>query len=121
MALKIDESCTDYFAEVVKFAAEVDAVGELLSALTRLSDYAKGNEEIETQCVIYRDFAPYSFAFLMKRREVASDDPEYKPWFNGGLIYSGPGLPSDGCGPSFTVSLDDDAASGRTHKWSTHT
>ena len=55
--------------------------------------------------------------------EVAEDreDPTYEPWFNGGLIYSGPGNGSDGSGPSFTVSLDPDAASGSKHMWSVHT
>jgi hypothetical protein len=45
----------------------------------------------------------------------------WKPGLVGGLIYSGPGVPSDGSAPSFSVSLNPDAASGREHTWSIHT
>jgi hypothetical protein len=45
----------------------------------------------------------------------------WKPGLVGGLIYSGPGAPSDGSAPSFSVSLNPDAATGRKHMWSIHT
>jgi hypothetical protein len=45
----------------------------------------------------------------------------WKPGLVGGLIYSGPGAPSDGSAPSFSVSLNPDAATGQKHTWSIHT
>ena len=45
----------------------------------------------------------------------------WKTGLVGGLIYSGPGAPSDGSAPSFSVSLNPDAAAGRKHMWSIHT
>ena len=70
-----------------------------------------GNLPVE--CRIFSDFAPHSLTFVLVRNgEVI---------LNGGIIYSGPGLPSNGGAPSFTVSLDDDAAYGRKHMWSIHT
>jgi hypothetical protein len=50
---------------------------------------------------------------------IASDG--WKPGLVGGLIYSGPGAPSDGSAPSFSVSLNPDPATGRKHIWSIHT
>lgn len=79
-----------------------------------------------TFCWLFEDFAPYSFTFLMHRRSAPTEP--YKAWFNGGLIYSGPGLGSDrkqvvskGGAPSFAVSLDPVCVSGREHRWSVHT
>lgn len=56
-----------------------------------------------TRCTLFRDFAPYSFEFLMERSENGRD---YERWFNGGLIYQGPDVPADGSAPSLTVSID---------------
>jgi len=50
-----------------------------------------------------------------------SSSDGWKPGLVGGLIYSGPCAPSDGSAPSFSVSLNPDAATGRKHMWSIHT
>jgi hypothetical protein len=64
-----------------------------------------------TRCKLYRDFAPYSFNFVIEIRE----GQQWKRWFNGGLIYSGPDSPVNGSFPTLTVSIDP------YNGWSTHT
>lgn len=101
--------------EVKKAAKEMgpDAEKSLNDCLTRMGDYKLWGKLL-TKCHIYDDFAPYSFRFVL-------DDEKDDQIMNGGIIYSGPGLPSNGGAPSFTVSLDDDAAGGKRHMWSVHT
>ena len=44
--------------------------------------------------------------------------PDGSRWFNGGLIYSGPGQPLDGSAPALTVGIGIDSS---VHNWSVHT
>lgn len=102
--------CPEYLAEVRAWADANGCSAELEAQLGYLRDYAEG-----CVCELHKDFAPHSFEFLMRH-------PNHEVWFNGGLIYSGPGCPSDGSFPSLTVSID--SLNGRTdieHKWSVHT
>ena len=92
---------------VLKFAASVGAVDKLIERLEYLATYGEG----DNICHLHRDFAPNSFEFLMHR-------PDGSRWFNGGLIYRGPGAPGDGSNPSLTVSL---CQSKELHSWGVHT
>ena len=136
-----------HFLKVLKFAEEVGAIGELLKQLDRLATYACHDDEEHTLCVLYAD-RPYSFSFGMfikaddflkdrmwpterqfrewcEEKKIMNyrwhEGVPYVFWFNGGLIYSGPGHPLDGSGPAFTVSLDEEVAAGKRHTWSVHT
>jgi hypothetical protein len=91
-----------------------DAEESLKDQLDYLDNYMLHGEH-PTTCRVFSDFAPHSLYF-----ELVMTDSESRI-FNGGIIYSGPGLPSNGSAPSFTVSLDDDAAAGKKHMWSIHT
>lgn len=91
-----------------------EAEESLQACLDRLDNYKVWGEH-ETVCEVYSDFAPNSLLFDLTVKDGGDRV------FNGGIIYSGPGLPSNGGAPSFTVSLDDDAARGRKHMWSIHT
>lgn len=104
--LKIE--CADYLAEVETWAKENGCIDKLESRLDYLRNY--GGAPDFTECYLYKDFAPHSFEFVIER--------EGKRWFNGGLIYSGPGQPLDGSFPALTVDL---GPSGREHDWSIHT
>ncbi len=108
----VQDNDKEYFSKVKQFAEGVGA-SSLHEELSYLSNYGQG----DYLCFIIKDFSPYSFAFTMFRQQKEV----YVRSFNGGLIYSGPGIPSNGSFPSFTVSLDEDAASGKRHMWSVHT
>lgn len=97
----------EHLLEVLKFAAEHDCSDKLAARLDYLATYGTGTNT----CELYRDWAPHSFAILMKR-------PDGSTWFNGGLIYSGPGQPLDGSAPALTVGIDIDSS---VHGWSVHT
>lgn len=96
-----------HFLGVMRFALEVGAVDKLLDKLEYLHEYADGTNT----CELHPDWAPHSFAFVMKR-------PDGSTWFSGGLIYHGPGQPGDGSAPALTVSL---AADKELHSWGIHT
>lgn len=96
----------EHLLNVFEFAAENNCAAKLNAQLRYLAEYGDGNNI----CHLYRDHAPLSFEFLMLR-------PDGTRWFNGGLIYSGPGQPLNGSGPAFTVSLTNEPG----HSWSVHT
>lgn len=98
----------EYFTQVLEFALANGCAKRLLERLTYLADY--GGNPTFTTCTLQRDFAPYSFGFLIEK--------DGKPWFNGGLIYSGPDQPLNGGAPAFTVGIGIDSS---THGWSIHT
>lgn len=104
MTLKIEDP--EHMAKVIEFAVANKCAHKLLERLDYLSNYS----DEATTCHLYSDHAPNSFAFAMKRH-----DSQF--WFNGGLIYSGPGQPLDGSGPAFTVSIGTEPG----HSWSMHT
>jgi hypothetical protein len=70
--------------------------------LEKQLDYLATYGDEGCQCTLAKDFAPYSFDFALYK---PGPKEERKFWFNGGLIYQGPGLPADGSFPSLTVSL----------------
>ncbi len=97
----------DHFIEAIKFAVANGCVDKLLERIDYLTDYAGG----DNTCCLHKDFAPLSFEFLMLK-------PDGTRWFNGGLIYSGPGQPLDGSAPALTVGIGVDSSQ---HGWSIHT
>lgn len=105
MALKIEDP--EHFAEVLQFALATKSTEKLMERLDYLAHYS----DPSTTCHLYRDSAPNSFGFAMKRHGSQF-------WFNGGLIYSGPGQPLNGSGPAFTVGIGVDNS---VHGWSIHT
>ena len=140
--LEIYEDHKKYYSEVVEFATKVGALEELNKSLEWMRTYACRGEndviyETRSKFVLYKDVAPNSVQVrvykrknnakvdgppeITGRRAIEIPEPEYEFWYNGGLIYSGPGLPADGSFPSLSVSLDPDANSGKRHMWSVHT
>lgn len=113
--LNVHESCEERLAEVRAFA---DGLGpqwrkQLEEQLEYLGTFAEHGDEGKTRCDLFTDFAPYSFYFLMQKRQ---EDGTYKTWFNGGLIFHGPhDNGGDGGAPTFSVNL------GGSHGWSVHT
>ena len=105
MTLKIEDP--DHFAEIVEFAVANKCFEKLMERLDYLGHYS----DQATTCHLYRDSAPRSFAFVMRGHGG-------QPWFNGGLIYSGPGQALNGSGPAFTVGIGIDSS---VHGWSVHT
>ena len=103
--IKFDSA--DHVAKVLEFAINNGCADKLCERLRYLAEYAGG----DNTCELHPDWAPNSFAFVMNR-------PDGTRWFNGGLIYSGPGQPLDGSGPAFTVGIGID---GSKHGWSVHT
>ena len=109
----------DYFADVQKFAKKVNKYEQLWEKLNYLDGYAcqisdKIKDNRLTRCRLFRDFAPYSFYFVMERLDVKTG--EYKTWFNGGLIFHGThDGGGDGSAPTFSVCLTP------TDGWSIHT
>jgi len=99
-----------YHQKVLDFAASIGLSENLEKSLSYLANYAGGEN---TRCVLYRDWAPYSYEFVMERRD---DTGIYRRWFNGGLIYHGS---HDGHGsgsaPTFSCTLTP------TSGWSIHT
>ena len=97
----------EHLAAVKAFAESVGALPQLEDKLDYLANYGDG----DMTCELHADWAPHSFAFAMTR-------PDGSRWFNGGLIYSGPGQPLDGSFPALTVGIGVDSSK---HSWSVHT
>jgi hypothetical protein len=107
-----------HFAQTVQFAANVGALDSLVNAI---KDLDRWFDESDIEAVVYPDTMSDpedpNFRFSLycnqaKGRVIL---------LHGGIIYSGPGRPSDGSAPSFTVSLDPAAMAGSKHQWSVHT
>lgn len=109
-----------YYDAVLAFARSVGAEKLLKAPLDYLATYACDGDREKTRCRLAKDFADHSFRFVMEKRDPDAPDG-YVPWFNGGLVYSGPGQPLNGSFPALVVSLNPDEATGRTHMWSVHT
>lgn len=96
------------------------AVQALQKSLDYLDQYAQGR----ANCEVYPDWAPHSFTLLMVGAQ-SQPDGRRDVWWNGGLIYSGPGLGgspeqlSNGTFPSLTVDIDP--APRGEHAWRVHT
>jgi Domain of unknown function (DUF4120) len=109
-----------HFDDVVAFAKQVglyerhddNGNSTLKSRLDYLEKYG-GTDNDRTRVRLFRDFAPYSFAFLIERKD---DRDEWRTLFNGGLLYHGPhdGHGSGGA-PTLAVTLTP------TTGWAIHT
>lgn len=96
-----------YLDKVYTFADESGQLDQLKERLKYLGEYAD-----ETRCVLQRDFAPMSFAFVMQKKK----DGEWAPWFNGGLIHHGKhDNGGDGGAPTYSVNLNS------SDGWMVHT
>lgn len=110
----------EYFHKIYRSVAKQrpDLLPKLKQRLQYLRTYANGPgctyEGGHTRCVLYPDFAPLSFAFVMQKRQSAHTPWEY--WFNGGLIYHGNPVPICGAEPNFTVRIG-----GENDDWGVHT
>lgn len=95
----------EHYEKVLAFADSVGKRAQLDDRLAFLDGYAQGR----AKCILYADFAPYSFEFVLLDAKTGAK------WFNGGLLYFGPG--DDGSGdPQFSVRLDS-----RESGWEIHT
>lgn len=120
----IDEKTQELLTKAKAFAVSIDEKS-LDEMLDYLDGYAEHGDRGRTKCLLYGDFAPFSFGFTMFLREDAGDasrpdqgvGPGYRRWFNGGLIYFGPG--ESGVGdPQFSVDLGGNTSK---HRWTVHT
>ena len=105
----------EHLEKVREFARSIGAEAELQKQLDLLAGF--GGDAAKVRWHLYADFAPHSFFWRMEHSSIDG----WKPGLVGGLIYSGPGVPSDGSAPSFSVSLNPDAATGLKHMRSIHT
>ncbi len=105
---------TNGYLDEVKASEQAKAItGD--NALTHVLAYLDGYaSHRRTRCLLFKDWAPLSFGFLMQVWHEPSQ--EFVAWFHGGVIYHGPvdGYGS-GAAPSFSVTL------APTHGWSVHT
>lgn len=105
----------EHYDKVKAFAESIGAMDELQKQLDYLGGYACHDSPTDTKCNLFSDFARGSFAFTMEKHVA---DGSYKYWFNGGLIYRGPGQPHDGSAPALTVDL---SPAKSLHSWGVHT
>lgn len=104
-----------HFEEVLAFADKIGLRKQLDEKLTYLDTYAEHGDRGKSRCTLSKDWAPYSFSFVI---QVRGERPgsQYATWFVGGLIYHGP---HDGHGsgsyPTLAVTLEP------THGWQVHT
>jgi hypothetical protein len=112
----------EYLQEVRAMADKIGKRESLEKALDYLDTYAcrvdgpDGKTVLDrtrTRCLLFKDFAPLSFEFLIQRRQP---DGSYADWFNGGCIFHGKidGYGS-GSAPTFSVCL------APTDGWEIHT
>jgi hypothetical protein len=104
MTLKIENE--EHLASVRTFADKIGLRDQLEEQLKYLDGF--GGDRDRSRCRLFKDFAPYSFEFLIERR---SPEGEYHRWINGGLIFNA----GDGSFPTLSVSLSP------TTGWSVHT
>lgn len=70
----------DHYDHVVAFAKERGLYEKLKERLSYLDTYAKGSGAV-TQCILFKDFAPYSFEFEMRRAYRTHECPTcHKKW-----------------------------------------
>lgn len=102
------ETILPHLKSTVDFAREIGLWENLSNRFKYLEEYGSDS----TRCHLYKDFAPYSFSFLMEREQGG----EYVTWFNGGLIYHGShDRGGDGGAPTFSANLTPQDG------WSVHT
>lgn len=103
-------ACEEHFRNVTRFAAERGLQEKFAGRIEYLATYANRPgclydklEGKDTRCRLFKDFAPYSFGFVMECRE-APDQP-WQRWFSGGLIFHDAG--SSGVTGECSVRLGD--------------
>ena len=112
--LQVHENCRERFEEAIEFARKHGLTKQLADNFKYLAHYAMHNGR-KTRCMLYKDFAPLSFEFV-----IATDDSKcgdiWRRWFNGGVIFHGQhdGFGSGGA-PTFSVCLT------KTDGWQIHT
>lgn len=84
----LEVRCQELFDEVVKFARRIGKYDQFNERIEYLANYACQEDPERTKIILMGDFMQHSFTFTMLRR--ATPESEYRPWFNGGLIYHGP-------------------------------
>ena len=101
MTLQIRDQ--QHYEEIVAFADRVGLRQQLDDKLLYLDGYAENGEPGKSRCILARDFAPYSFGFVM---QVKDSSGEYRTWFQGGVIFHGHhDNGGDGSYPTLAVSL----------------
>ncbi|MFO0675330.1 MAG: DUF4120 family protein [Polyangiaceae bacterium] len=95
------------------YEGEGDSHNAALKSRLEYLDQYGGKANDRTRVRLFRDFAPYSFSFVVEKK---NDAGAWSTLFNGGLLFHGP---HDGHGsgavPTFAVSITP--ATG----WSIHT
>jgi len=103
----------EYHDEVLAFADKIGMSEQLEGRLQYLNTYAENEEQGKTCCRLFKDFAPYSYFFIMEIRQL---DGSFRQWFNGGLIFHGKhDNGGDGSYPTLSMCL------APTDGWSIHT
>lgn len=104
-----------YLDEVKKFAADHGLTDKLQEKLGYLDGFACTAQDPHlTECHLFRDFAPYSFSFLLRRRPTQQDD--YRDWINGGVIFY-QGRTTGAGAPQYCVTLSNSDEA----RWEIHT
>lgn len=67
------ENVQDYLREVRAFAKRIGMYDQLEERLRYLDRYANHGQTDKTECVLMKDFAPYSFSFTMRKRARSFD------------------------------------------------
>lgn len=107
--LKVEDQ--EYLDEVKKFAESIGKLDDLNSKLESLSNRQYCDHEVK--CLLFKDFAPYSFVFII---QIETAENLWESVMNGGLIFHGQyDNGGDGGAPTFSVNLEP--VSG----WSIHT
>lgn len=103
------------YNEAYKFAQDTEQLDSLNQQLEYLAKYSCHDESPDqTRCLLFGDWAPYSFTFIMQKRNPKTGEFEY--WFYGRCTYHGPhDNGGDGGAPTFSVCLTP------TTGWSIHT
>lgn len=111
--LVLDDSILGYLNEVKTFATVVGQLEQLENKLKYLDTYAEHGQRGMTRTSLWKDFAPYSFEFMV---ELLQSDGGYIPYLRGGLIFHGKHDQfGSGGAPTYSVCLKP------TDGWSIHT
>lgn len=62
----------EHHAQVLEFAKKTSREAQLQDKLDWLANYACHGDSTKTRCKLYKDFAPYSYYFVMERRVAES-------------------------------------------------
>lgn len=103
----------EHYQNVLIFATETSQLEQLQEQLEYLRSYACHETPEDTRCELYKDFAPYSFYFVMYKKNKQTG--EYQRWFNGGLLWFNNGETGVN-GPQYSVRLGE-----LTRGWQIHT